>query len=156
MGSEIRYRGKIYTEREIDEVRHIIARHPDQSRFFLSKELCRLWNWTQANGTPKDMVCRGLMLFLDREGLITLPPKRRELTWLSPERTAPFHVAVDGRLVSDSLSSLMPLDLHMVRRTSHERLYQSLMHEHHYLGYPGPSASTLSMSPSRKTGRSRA
>jgi hypothetical protein len=89
VGIEIRYRGRVYSPRDIEDVRTLIARNPGESRFFLSKELCRLWNWTQPNGTLKDMVCRGLMLRLHREGLITLPPKKREFTWLSPERTAP-------------------------------------------------------------------
>jgi hypothetical protein len=57
MSTEIRYRGRVYTEREIDDIKEVIAKNPDASRFFLSKELCRLWNWTQANGTPRDMIC---------------------------------------------------------------------------------------------------
>ena len=110
----------------------------ETSRFFLSKELCRLWNWTQANGTPKDMVCRGLMLMLDREGLIALPAKKRELPWLSLERAAPPERAVDTAPVAGPLSTLAPLDLSMVRRTPDERLYQSLIHHYHYLGYTQP------------------
>jgi hypothetical protein len=137
MGIEIRYRGRVYTEREIEDVRQVITRHPGESRFFLSKELCRLWNWTQPNGTLRDMVCRGLMLLLDREGFVKLPPKKRELIWLSRERTQP-QAAVDCALVADSLSTLMPLDLCMVRRTADERLYRGLIHQHHYLGYTQP------------------
>jgi hypothetical protein len=39
MGIEVRYRGRVYAEREISEVREIIARYQQESRFFLSKEL---------------------------------------------------------------------------------------------------------------------
>lgn len=138
MGIEFRYRGRVYSEREIDDIREVIARNPGQSRFFLSKELCRLWNWTQVNGTPRDMVCRGLMLMLHREGLITLPSRKRDLAWLSSERSAPPEVAVDAAPVVGPLSALLPLDLRMVRRTPWERLYQSLIHHHHYLGYTRP------------------
>jgi hypothetical protein len=138
MGIEIRYRGRVYTERDIESVREIIARHPGASRFFLSKELCRLWNWTQPNGTPKDMVCRGLMLVLDREGLITLPVKKRELPWLFRGRTEPPVIPVDAAPVAGPLSALFPLDLCMVRRTPGERLYQSLIRSYHYLGYTRP------------------
>jgi hypothetical protein len=138
MGIEIRYRGKHYSEQDIEDIRELIARNPGKSRFFLSKELCRLWNWTQPNGTPKDMVCRGLMLVLHREGLITLPSKKRELTWLSSEKTAPPHVAVDTAPVVGPLSALQPLGLHMVRRTLDEGVYQGLIEEHHYLGYTRP------------------
>jgi hypothetical protein len=137
MGIEVRYRGRVYEEREIEDVREIIARYPGESRFFLSRELCRLWNWTQPNGTPKDMVCRGLMLLLDREGLIALPGRKRELPWLSRERAKPPEVTVDDAVVARPLSTL-PLDLFMVRRTPKERLYQSLIHHYHYLGYTRP------------------
>jgi hypothetical protein len=45
---------------------------------------------------------------------------------------------MDDAPVTGPLSPLLPLDLRMVRRTSHERLYQSLIHQHHYLGYTQP------------------
>jgi hypothetical protein len=138
MGIEIRYRGKAYGERDIEDIKELIDRNPGQSRYFLSKELCRLWNWTQANGTPRDMICRGLMLVLDREGLITLPPKKRELPWLSLERSAPPPRAVDAAPVAGPLSALLPLHLSMVRRTPDERRYQSLIRHYHYLGYTRP------------------
>ena len=138
MGLEIRYRGKIYEEQDVEAIRELIDRNPGQSRYFLSKELCRLWGWTQANGIPKDMVCRGLMLLLDREGWITLPPKKRELPWLSLARTAPSPQAVDMTPVAGPLSPLLPLDLAMVRRTPAERLYQSLIRQYHYLSYTQP------------------
>ena len=138
MGSGIRYRGRVYTERDIEDVRETIARNPGASRLLLSRELCRRWNWTQANGTPRDMVCRGLMLLLDRHGLIALPARKRELPWLSREKAQPAEIAVDAAPVAGPLSALVPLDLRMVRRTPAERLYQSLIRQHHYLGYTRP------------------
>jgi hypothetical protein len=135
---EVRYRGKVFSERDIEDIRELIATNPGKSRFFLSKELCRLWNWTQPNGATRDMVCRGLMLTLHREGLITLPSRKRELTWLSPERTAPPHVAVNTTHEAGPLSILKPLDLRMVRRTVDEGIYKGLIDEYHYLGYARP------------------
>ncbi len=137
MGKTVRYRGAIYTEKEIDEVRSLIALHGNKSRYFLSKELCHQWQWTQANGTPKDMVCRGLLLKLDREGLINLPPPKRALTWLS-QKQLPARVSVDTSPVDAPLASLIPLSLRMVRGTDEERLYTGLIREHHYLGYTRP------------------
>jgi hypothetical protein len=138
MEIEVRYRGRIYRERDVEDIRELIAQHPGKSRYFLSKELCRLWSWTQPNGTLRDMVCRGLMLLLAREGLVTLPPKKRELPWLSLERTAPPPKTVDTTPVAGPLSIIVPLDLSMVRRTPAERLYQSLIRQYHYLGYTQP------------------
>lgn len=137
MGTEIRYRGTIRTETDLEDVRALIAANPGKSRYFLSKELCRLWNWTQANGTPKDMVCRGLLLKLHREGLISLPPQKRALTWLSEKRTSVVS-AIDDTPLSGPLSALQPLSLRMVRRTPEEWLYKSLIQKYHYLGHTRP------------------
>ena len=138
MDGGIRYRGRNYTEQEIEEVRQIISRYPDKSRFFLSKELCRVWNWTQANGTPKDMVCRGLLLKLHEEGSITLPPQKRIPTWLKRRKKRFERIDVDDSPVAASLARLLPLPLLMVRRTPWEGLYKGLIEEHHYLGYTQP------------------
>ena len=155
MGVEIRYRGKIYREQDVETIRELIERNPGASRYSLSKELCRLWGWTQANGSPKDMVCRGLMLLLDREGLITLPVKKRELPWLAVPRSAPQPRAVDTTPVAGPLSPRLPLDLAMVRRTASERLYQSLIASITISAIRSPSANTSNISPSPTTGRSR-
>ncbi len=74
---EIRYRGRTVTESDIVFIRELIAMNPSLSRRKLSSELCRAWNWVQRNGELKDMVCRGLMLVLHRQGQIELPAKRR-------------------------------------------------------------------------------
>lgn len=138
MDEEIRYRGRIFTEREIEDVRELIARYPDKSRFFLSKELCRLWGWTQANGTPRDMVCRGLLLKLHGEGHIALPPQKRAPTWLQRRRKRPDRIEVDDSPCDVPLAGLLPLTILMVRRTPLEKLYKGLIDRYHYLGYSQP------------------
>jgi len=134
----MRYRGRIFTEREIEDVRELIARYPDKSRFFLSKELCRLWDWTQINGAPRDMVCRGLLLKLHAEGRITLPPQKRVPTWLKRRRKRPEKIEVDASPFDVPLDKLLPLTILMVRRTPLERLYKALIDRYHYLGYTQP------------------
>jgi len=76
MDEGIKYRGRWFRAKEIDEIKEIIAAHPDKSRWFLSREICRQWGWTQPNGVLKDIVCRGLLLRLASAGLIQLPPCR--------------------------------------------------------------------------------
>ena len=71
------YRGRPVTESDLGLIRALIAAHPQASRRALSQQLCAAWQWVQPNGTPRDMVCRGLMLGLHRAGLIELPPRRR-------------------------------------------------------------------------------
>lgn len=138
MEHEIRYRGKTYTLEEINEIREFIARHQDKSRFFISKELCKKWNWIQPNGVLKDMVCRGLLLFLQRGGYIELPPRKSEPYFLLSGKKKPTVIEVDQSALACALSELKPIELAQVRRTPLEKLYKSLIDTHHYLGYTRP------------------
>jgi hypothetical protein len=51
---------------EIAFLRELINEHPELSRYALSKKVCEAWQWKQANGELRDMVCRGLLLMLYR------------------------------------------------------------------------------------------
>src|SRR5580658_6452035 len=76
MASEWRYRGRVVTADDVTLIRQLIAENPTASRRRLSEKLCEAWQWKQANGAPRDMVCRGLLLMLDRAGEIELPAIR--------------------------------------------------------------------------------
>jgi hypothetical protein len=78
------------------------------------------------------------MLALDRAGHIELPAlKKRPLNPLS-QRTRPQAMEVDQTSLETNLAGLGPLEFRQVRRTSDERLFNSLMSHHHYLGYSQP------------------
>ena len=72
--AELKYRGRVITREDILYIRELIAEHPRASRRRLSRKLCEAWQWKQANGALRNMVCRGLLLMLDRAGQIELPP----------------------------------------------------------------------------------
>lgn len=143
MEAVLRYRGRIVTPTDVAFIRELIARHPEASRRNLSQKLCKAWDWYQPNGSPCDMVCRGLMLALHRAGHIELPPPR----WKNPnpfiERARPRPVSVDRRPVRGSLSELGPLTFRQVRRTDEEPLFNHLIEAHHYLGYTHPVGENL-------------
>ena len=62
MTNEFRYRSQIITTTQVEFIRQLIAQHPEATRRRLSLLLCEAWEWKQANGAPRDMVCRGLLL----------------------------------------------------------------------------------------------
>jgi hypothetical protein len=138
MDSVLRYRGREVAAGDVTFIRDLIARHPDQSRRWLSQELCRAWDWRQQNGVLRDMVCRGLMLELHRADHITLPPVRvrPHNPLVTRKRKAP--VAEDRTPIQTRLSDLRPLTFAQVRRTSDEARFDGLIEEHHYLGYTQP------------------
>jgi len=138
MQTVLRYRGRDVTEEDVRFIRQLIAEHPGDSRFALSKKLCTAWNWVQQNGQKKDMVCRGLMLALHRQGHITLPPAQKISARPGYNRKEPVSVQVDQSPLTSSLKDITPLEFRQVRKTPHESLFSNLLKEHHYLGYTQP------------------
>ena len=74
MADVYRHRGRVISGEDIAFLRQFIAEHPEMSRYALSCGICEAWQWKQANGALRDMVCRGLLLSLERAGQIELPP----------------------------------------------------------------------------------
>ena len=136
--SRFRYRGREISGEDILYIRALIERHPGESRRRLSVRLCEAWQWRQANGALRDMVCRGLLLMLERAGEITLPPVSYVRHNPLSQRTRPQAVLIDATPVKGSLCELQPLEVEQVRRTTEEPLFNSLMEQHHYLGYEQP------------------
>jgi uncharacterized protein DUF4338 len=132
------YRGQSLSDEQIAFLRQYITDHPELSRWKLSRQLCEAWQWKQANGALRDMVCRGLLLTLDRAGEIQLPPVRRRVRNRLAERERPEPVIPDKRPVCGRLGNLAPVEFVQVRRTLEEPLFNSLMEQYHYLGYEQP------------------
>ena len=135
---EWRYRGRTVTAEEIDFIRRLITEHPTASRRRLSEKLCEAWQWKQANGAPRDMVCRGLLLMLDRAGQIELPGIRFRPPNPLARRERPQAMLIDTTPLNGALADIRPVSLQQVRKTADEPLFNSLMEQHHYLGYEQP------------------
>lgn len=126
------------SEAEVSFIRDLIATHPEASRRALSLELCAAWDWVQANGHPRDMVCRGLLLALHRAGHITLPPPRRKLQGPPPRPRTPPPAPEPGPPLEGALGEVGPIEFGQVRRTDDEGLFNSLIETYHALGYVQP------------------
>ena len=138
MQRTLSYRHRVITEDDLVFIRQLIAAHPGLSRRGLSIKLCEVWSWVQANGALRDMVCRGMMLMLHRRGLIELPALRQVGRSSLMGREKPEPVSIDQSPLSMSFAELGPLEVRQVRRTPEEALFNSLLQQHHYLGYSQP------------------
>ncbi len=138
MQAEWHYRQRVITSADVVFIRQLIAAHPQASRRALSCLLCEAWNWRQANGTLRTMVCRGLMLHLYRVGVIELPPVRRPMANPLVERKRPAVVEVDSKPLCGRLAKVRPLEFRSVRRTAEEPLFNSLLEQYHPLRYVQP------------------
>jgi len=145
MAGPFSYRGRVVTEADIEFIRRLIGAHPTASRRALSQELCRAWSWVQPNGVLCDMVCRGLLLALERAGQIELPPQRqRPPNSLATRQKPPTAgLDIDRTPLRSSLGAIRPLTFRQVRRTPAEPLFNALVEAHHYLGYTQPVGAHL-------------
>jgi hypothetical protein len=134
----LRHRGRVVTTGDVQFIRELIAHECGASRRELSRKLCEAWDWRQANGALRDMVCRGLMLALHREGHIELPPVQKRPPNPFLVRAKPQPVELDQTSIAGTLAELGPLDVRQVRRTEDEQLCNGMLETHHYLGYVQP------------------
>ncbi len=138
--TEFRYRGREIHQEDILSIRKLIEHYPKESRRKLSVRVCEAWQWRQTNGALRDMVCRGMLLMLERSGQIALPPVSYARHNPLAQRVRPEPVLIDKTPIEDRLRALQPLEFEQVRRGAQEPLFNSLMEEHHYLGYEQPVA----------------
>ena len=121
---EFRYRGRQISQEDILYIRALVERHPNESRRTLSTKLCEAWQWRQTNGALRDMVCRGLLLMLERAGQITLPPVSYVRHNPLARRARPEPVQIDTTPIEDRLRNLQPLEFEQVRRTAQRAVVQ--------------------------------
>lgn len=134
MELDVKYQGKRVTTDDLKFINQVITNNPNASRRQLSKLICEAWDWRHANGHLKDMVCRGLLLQLERSGYIQLPPvKFRPHNPLANRRKPPT-IDIDKTPIYD----YDQIEIKQVRRTPDEKLYNSLINDYHYLGYVYP------------------
>ncbi len=139
MAETWRYRGQEIDSEQIAFLREFIREHPTSSRWKLSRQLCEALGWKQANGALRDVVCRGLLLMLERAGQIELPPVRRQIRGQRRTgRPRPQAMLIDTTPVEGPLQQLVPIEIQQVRRTADESLFNSLMEHYHYLSYEQP------------------
>ena len=139
MAETWRYRGQEVDGEQIAFLREFIRNHSTSSRWKLSRQLCEALGWKQANGILRDVVCRGLLLMLERAGQIELPPVRRLIRGqCRTQRRRPEAILIDTTPLAMPLQALGPVEIQPVRRTAEEPLFNSLMEAHHYLGYEQP------------------
>jgi hypothetical protein len=132
----------------LDQIRHLLASHPDWSRRRLSVELATLWHWCNGAGQLKDMAARTLMLKLEQRGWLELPPRRTTPSNRMRHKRLPQpSLAVAQAPVRGPLKELLPLLLsecsHVDKAGGQRALFDALLHQHHYLSHRGSVGENL-------------
>jgi len=139
MDTILTYRKRAITTDDLSFVSKVIVELHREGRSAISRRLCEAWDWRQTNGQLKDGVCRGLLLKLERNQLITLPPRLAVNN--NSERRNKIPAAtlfLPPTPITAPLRDLTPIELRQVRRSPEEKLFNTLIRQYHYLGYSQP------------------
>jgi hypothetical protein len=130
--------GRPFGPEQLAQVQALIVQNDGWSRYRLSRELARLWDWRTVRGQLKDMAARTLLLKLQEQGWIELPPRRMKSPTRSGRPPVCGQPALEPGRVAGDLKELLPLRLHEVSHVSQRQARQQLeaaLHRYHYLGY---------------------
>lgn len=121
---------------ELEQVRHLLARHPNWSRRQLSQQLSLLWDWRNGTGQLKDMAARTLLLKLEQRGWIVLPPRRRKPSNRMRQKPMPALPLPVALPLVQRLQTLLPLAITEVSAQATQRAFlDGLLQQHHYLSH---------------------
>lgn len=135
MDTDTVIQGRKITAEDVDQIKRLLSENPSWHRTRLSQEICALWNWRNAKGQLKDMACRTLLLKLERQGKIVLPPRQQSSMNGFRGRSTP-HVEHSREPVHCCLQELLPLKIGLVGESPGDGvLFKFLLSRYHYLGY---------------------
>ena len=128
----MRYCGREFTEAEIELIRELL-RTPKMNRARLSREVCERLGWRRDNGRLKDMSCRVVLLRMQTDGLISLPPPRNP----KPVTYRPYPHIEKAVLEPAAIPTidLATLTVDPVLTKADSMLWNAYIQNHHYLGH---------------------
>ena len=125
---------KLHTD-DIAFIKVLVDRHFLRGRSYISRELCTSWNWMQPNGKLKEYAARDLLLRLEEQGLVALPPRIRPKNNLKPRVFEQIPLFVK-RTLEGTITEYETLTIQVVKGHQESYLWGYLLHHYHYLGNP--------------------
>lgn len=140
---ELVIRNRRLIERDLTTIRCLIQAEGSRGRTYLSRRLCRLWDWRQPNGAYREIACRDLLRQLEKRNLIQLPAA------LHAARRPGYQNRVQNpNVLTDPID--LPLDriqseirIVVVETAPQRHLLRDLLGACHYLGYRQPTGPSL-------------
>lgn len=129
-----RYRSRELDVKSITFIRATIAEHYAKGRSHVSRVLCKTWGWVQPNGKLKEYAARDLLLRLEENGFVRLPPRLRPKNNLKCKSFDQIPLFIKSQLGG----SVGEYDKPAIRlaKSQDSYLWDYLVHHYHYLGLP--------------------
>jgi hypothetical protein len=127
------YRNRQLDIKDIHLVQELIAQHYSLGRSHVARRLCEAWQWVQPNGQGKEFAARDLLLRLEEQGLITLPPRLR--TKINRRKDYAQIPLFRRDPLEGPIQQFGTLEVELLE-TQDGYLWDYLIQHYHYLGRP--------------------
>ena len=135
--------GQIVNDQQIAEIKEIIETFPKLSRAELANTLCEIFSWKRPTGKLKNIECRQFLEKLAGNGLITLPPCRKQYANRDQAKPLRSKQTDEPKRLRAKLKELFPLLLIKVENQEQRQLWYEYIDRYHYLGYKLPFGAQL-------------
>lgn len=124
---------------DLSTIRALIQAEGGQVRSHLSRRLCRLWHWRQANGACREIACRDRLRQMEQRHLIELPaPLHAARRPGCVNRVEPPGIPTDR--IDPPLDRIKArIQIAVAETPAQRRLLRDLLGAYHYPGYRQPT-----------------
>jgi len=129
-----RYRSRQLDIEDIELIRTLISKHFERGRSQISRALCEAWRWSQPNGKLKEYAARDLLLRLEEQGFIELPPRLRPKNNLKKKSFSQIPLFFKQQIGGSAGEHETPCIC--VTNSQNSYLWDYLVYHYHYLRLP--------------------
>jgi hypothetical protein len=126
-------RGRKFTDNEINLIKQTIIENKQLNRYRLSLLISEQLNWRQANGRLKDRACRDVLLRLEKQGVIQLPPAERNFQ-TQKIKTQQFNFIEPQHQLIGQIHNFSTPFFKLVTNKKDRQFWNYLIESYHYKG----------------------
>ena len=134
---EIFFKDRLFRQPQLDLIEEVVCSCPGLSRQELANTLCELLQWQRPNGKLKTWECKELLVELEKQERIQLPPLRRSkpLGATTGRGKIPEE---EEKILQGRLKEVGPVTVRRVEDADEHPLWRGLLNHYHYRGYRTP------------------
>lgn len=133
MNQTLTIRGRNFDNKDLLVIKMVVGQFYSAGRSEISRQICTKLNWRQPNGWLKDRACRDVLLKLDEDGIIKLPPPKIERRL----KQKPRREETTQKWISKmpAITDYFKPEIRMVKGTQDEQTWNELVRIFHYQSY---------------------
>ena len=140
----LRSAGRTFSEAELRVVTEVVANGDGRSRAQLMVQVCQRLQWRRPSGALKVRECRDLLLTMERDDRLQLPPKRAAGRPRGARTRVPCTRAGEpGPPLLGTVGQFGAVRLQPVATRADHGWWRELIGRYHYLGYRVPFGAQL-------------